>query len=114
MAITLTGGTATISTTEYYLASNSTTATAQTTTCAVQLFLDLSAMQAGDTYTLKWTEKVNAGTRRQFVATVTFTDAQTTPNYSSLQYIVGEGWEVSLTRTAGTDRSISWSLRTVA
>lgn len=114
MAITLTGGTATISTTEYFLASNSTTATEQTLDCAIQLFLDLSAMQAGDTYTLKWYERVNGQTRRQFVATTTFSNAQTPANYASSQYIVGEGWEVSLTRTAGVDRSISWSLRTVA
>lgn len=114
MAITLTGGTATISTTEYFLASNSTTATAQTMKCAVQLYLDLSALIAGDTYTLVWSEKINAGTRRQFVATTTFSGVQTPGHYVSLQYIVGEGWEVSLTRTAGVDRSISWSLRTVA
>jgi hypothetical protein len=114
MAITITSDSATISTTEYFLASDSTTATYQTSKCAVQLFLDLSALTVTETYTLKWYEKVNAGTARQFVATTTFTGVQSPANYASLQYIVGEGWEVSLTRTAGTDRSISWSLRTIA
>lgn len=113
MAITLTGDSATLSTTEYFLASDSTTATYQTADVCLQLFLDLSAMQAGDTYVLRFYEKVNGGTARVF-ATTTFTNAQTPANWSSSQYIVGEGWECSMQRTAGTDRSIGWSLRTVA
>jgi len=113
MAITLTGGSASISTTEYFLASQSTTATYQTADMAIQVFLDLSAMGAGDTFVLKFYEKVNGGTSRSFVST-TFTNAQSPAHYSSLQYIVGEGWEVSLIKTAGTDRTIPWSLRQVA
>ena len=113
MAINTTSDSATISTTEYFLASDSTTATYQTSDVVLQVFLDLSAMQAGDTYVLKFYEKVNAGTSRYF-ATTTFTDVQTPPHYASSQYILTEGWEVSMDRTAGTDRAIAWSLRTVS
>lgn len=113
MAITITSDSATISTTEYFLASDSTTATYQTTDCVIQVFLDLSALTVTETYVLKFYEKVNAGTARSFVST-TFTGVQSPAHYASLQYIVGDGWEVSLQRTAGTDRAIPWSLRTVA
>lgn len=114
MAITITDDTATISTTEYFLASDSTTATYQTATCVLQVFLDLSALQAGDTFVLKFYQKIDNGTARAFVST-SFSGVQSPAHYASLQYIVGgSGWEVSLIRTAGADRSIAWSLRTVA
>lgn len=113
MAITITKDSATISTTEYFLASDSTTATYQTSKVVLDLFLDLSAMQAGDTFVLKLYEKVNAGTARVYSST-TYTDAQTIPNKRIECGVVGEGWECSLIKTGGTDRSIAWSLRTVA
>ncbi len=113
MAITITTDSATIGTTEYFLASDSTTATYQTSDCAVQLFLDLSALTASETYVLSWYEKINGGTARVF-STTTFTGVQSPAHYASLTYVVGEGWEVSLDKTAGTDRAIAWSLRTVA
>jgi hypothetical protein len=113
MAITITTDSATISTTEYFLASDSTSATYQTSDCALQVFLDLSALQGGDTFVLNFYEKVNAGTARVF-ATATFTGVQSPAHYASSQYLVGEGWEVSLDKTGGTDRSIAWSIRTVS
>lgn len=113
MAITTTSDSATISTTEYFLASDSTTATYQTADVVLQVFLDLSAMGVGDTFVLKFYEKVNGGTARSFVST-TFTNAQSPAHYASSQYILTEGWEVSLIKTGGTDRSIAWSLRTVS
>ena len=91
MAITITSDSATIGTTEYFLASDSTTATYQTSDVVIQLFLDLNALAGGDTFVLRWYEKVNAGTARVF-ATTTFTNAQTPANYSSLSYALGEGW----------------------
>ncbi len=113
MAISFTDDSATISTTEFFLASDSTSATYQTTKCAVQLFLDLSALTASETYVLRWYQKVNAGTARVF-STTTFTGVQSPANYASLSFVVGDGWEASLQKTAGTDRAIAWSLRTIA
>ena len=113
MAITLTDDSATIGTTEWFLASDSSSATYQTTDCCLQVFLDLSALQSGDTFVVSFYEKVNAGTARKF-ATTTFTNAQTPANWVSSQYVVGGGWEVSLVKSGGTDRAIPWSLRTVA
>lgn len=113
MAISTTSDSATISTTEYFLASDSTTATYQTTDVVLQVFLDLSNMALNDDYVLRIYEKVNGGTAR-VVYTTTFSDVQSPANWCSLQYILTEGWEVSLQRTGGSDRAIAWSLRTVA
>lgn len=113
MAITITKDSATISTTEYFLASDGTSATYQTTVCDLEVFLDLSAMQAADTYVLKLYEKVNAGTARVY-STTTYNNVQSPAHVRIDAGLVGEGWEVSLTRTAGVDRSIAWSLRTVS
>lgn len=111
--LTYTDDSATIGTTEYFLASDSTTATYQTTKCYLQVVLDLNALVAGDQYVLKFYEKVNAGTARVFYD-ATFSGAQGTPNWISPEFKVGGtngGWEVSLDRTAGSDRTIAWSLR---
>lgn len=113
MAITFTGGTTTVGSTEYFLASQSTTATYQTAKLAIEVWLDLNAMAAGDTFVLKAYEKVNGGTAR-VVSSTTYTNAQTVPNKRVEIGLVGEGWEISLQKTAGTDRSILWSLRQVA
>lgn len=113
MAIAFTGGTATISTTEYFLASASTTATYQTARLGLELWLDLNAMASGDSFRLRIYEKVNGGTAR-LVTDTTYSNAQSPPLKRIEVGLVGEGWEASLLRTAGADRSISWSLRQAA
>lgn len=113
MAITITDDSATISTTERFLASDSTTATYQTSDVVLQVFLDLSNLAGGDTFVLKFYEAVNGGTPRAFVST-SFSGVQSPAHYASSQYIMGGSWEVSLIRTAGSDRVIPWSLRTVS
>lgn len=113
MAITITTDSATISTTEYFLASDSTTATYQTTDCVLQVMLDLSAMVAGDSYDIKFYEKAD-GTNARVFYSCTRTGVQTNPNWVSPAFVVGNGWEVSVDRTAGSDRSIGWSLYKVS
>lgn len=109
MALTITTGSATMTTVEYFLASASTTATYQTTDAAVQLFLDCNAMAAGDQYTIRGYEKVNAGTAR-VAWTSTLTGAQASL-FVAPTNLLGEGWEFSVTKVAGTDRAIAWSIR---
>jgi hypothetical protein len=113
MAITFTDDSATITSTERFLASDSTTATYQTADCVLQVFLDLSNLAGGDTFVITFYEKVDGTNARAFAST-TFTNAQTPANWASSQYIVGAGWEVGLDKTAGADRVIAWSLRTIS
>lgn len=112
MAITITSDSASISTTEYFLASDSTTATYQTLDCILQAFIDFANMVAGDQYTVKVYEKINAGTARA-IYTAVLSGVQPSPHVTP-SLVVGDGWEVSVTRNAGSDRSIAWSLRTIA
>lgn len=102
---------ATIGTTEYFLASDSTTATYQTADCILQAQIDLTAMAAGDQYEIKVYEKVD-GTNVKAIYRSTLTGAQTDA-FVAPSFLVGNGWEVSVKKLAGTDRSIKWSLNRV-
>lgn len=111
MAITITSDSATIGSTEYFLVSDSTSKTSQTTDCMMQCWIDFAALTAADEYLVKVYEKINTVERVTFQCTVAGVQAGplVTPSL-----IVGEGWEVSVDKIAGTDRSIGWSLRTVS
>ncbi len=113
MALTITSDSATISTTERFLASDSTTATYQTSDVALEVWLDLSNLVLNDDFRVRVYEKVNAGTARAVYDT-TFSDVQTIPLVRIDCGIVGEGWEVGIIRTGGADRVIAWSLRTAS
>lgn len=111
MPITLTSDSATIGTTEYYLASDSTVKVDQTTDCVLQVWIDFGALLAGDTYEVYLYEKINAGTQRKLTFYVS--GVQSEP-FVLPSMIVGDAWEVGVKKTAGTDRSIGWSLRKVS
>ena len=112
MAISITPDSATIGTTEYSLPADSTTLAAQTDDCILQVWLRMDANAAGDNFELKIYEKVNAGTA-MVAYTSQYVGAQSqlivTPSL-----IVGEGWDVTLKKIAGTDRAIAWSLRKIS
>jgi hypothetical protein len=104
---------ATITTTERFLASNSTTATYQTDDGVYQLWLDLSNLAAGDIVSVKVYEKVaSAGTSRA-VLIDNVTGPLDSPHYVTPSLIMLHGWEFSLTKVTGTDRSIAWSIRKI-
>lgn len=104
-----TGGSATIGTTEYSLPNASTTLTAQTDDAAMQAWIDFANMAPGDQYLVKLYEKINGGTARAIVLGYV-TGAQTEP-FVTPYLILGEGWDLTLKKTSGTDRSIAWSIR---
>lgn len=109
MAITFVNNAATIGATEYSLPANSTTLAAQTDDCVLQVWIDFDAMAAGDEYRIRVYEKINAGTARTVIDTRVSGD-QSTP-WVSPSLIVGDGWDVTVQKISGTDRSIPWSLR---
>lgn len=106
--ITLTQDFATIGTTEYFLASDSTTATYQTGDVILQVYLDLGALTAAEEYDIKIYEKVD-GTNAEVIY---YAKVQGVQSYMwvSPSFILGVGWEVSVTKISGTDRSIPWTL----
>jgi hypothetical protein len=112
VAITPTGDSATIGTTEFFIASDSTTATYQTSRVCVQFAINLSAMTAGDSYRVRVYEKINGSSVLTWFD-ATLVGAQSSPCTTPM-FVLCEGWECSVQKISGTDRSIGWSIRTVA
>lgn len=106
---TLFDSNATIGTTARSLPGDTTSGvpTSQTTAGVLGGFIDFFAVAAGDSYDVKLYEKVDAGTQR-LVATwvVDYAQVFTLPNYH-----VSEGWDVTVAKTAGTDRAVRWALK---
>jgi hypothetical protein len=105
---------ATISTSEYSLPGNTSSGvpTAQTDDCILQAWIDFGAMTASEQYEVKLYETINGGTQR-LVETWILTGVQSKPALALPSMIVGEGWDLTVKKLAGTDRSIGWSLRKV-
>lgn len=114
MAITeLFSGSATVSTAEYSLPNVSTTLATVTTDGIFQVFLDASNMAAGDQYLLQIYEKVISGGSKRVVYPATLNGLQAGA-YVAPSLILLHGWDVTLTKLAGTDRVFSWSIRQIA
>ncbi len=76
-----------------------------------QVVLDLSDLVNGDVFDLYGYEKAQAGdTQRRFV-NFTFAHLQSIPNWISPPYMLVHGWDFTLIRSAGTDATITWSIR---
>lgn len=101
---------ATIGTTEYSLPNNSTTLTPITADGAVQVFIDFANMTSADGYTVKIKEKVTSGGTQRTIAEQRLDGVQAGPFVSPV-FIMLHGWDVTVTKNTGTDRSISWSIR---
>jgi hypothetical protein len=115
MAITaLHESSASIGTTEFSLPNGSTTLTPITTDGVFQCFLDLSALVAGDEYLFQVYEKVQAAGTERVVWRQTFLNAQAEPHWVSPSLVLMHGWDMTLDRQAGSDRTIGWSIRQVS
>lgn len=79
-----------------------------------QCFIDLSAMVAGDQYNLKVYEKVQAAGTTRVIYTASYVGVQASPHVVLPSLVLMHGWDFTLTRTAGADRTIAWSIRQVA
>lgn len=113
MAISFTNDSASISTTEYSLPADGAGPTAQTDDCVLQVFIDFGNMIAGDIYQVRLYEKyAGAGTQR-LVDEWVLNGVQSKPMFVIPSVILGEGWDVTVDRIAGADRTIYWSLRKV-
>lgn len=102
---------ATISTTEYSAPNDAAYAagSVKTTDAVVQAFFDVSAMAAGDEFRFRAYESVNAGDTPAVVAEVHLAGAQSGPLVFPAM-LLAIGWDFTITKIAGTDRSIGWSI----
>jgi hypothetical protein len=107
--------TATITTTERSLPSDTTTGVpvSRTEDAQLQGWLDLTALAAGDEFELALYEKVNGtGATQRKTVLASFVGKQE-PIFLFPALNVFNGWDVTLKKIAGTDRAIGWSLRGV-
>jgi len=104
---------ASISGTEYSLPLNSTSGVpaSKTDDGYIQVWLDLNALAAADSYELKIYEKVQSAGTQRIMYYRQFNGAQSPPHWISIPISVMYGWDVTLKKLAGTDRTIGWSIR---
>ena len=103
-------GTEAISTTEWSLVNDSSTIATNTNVGVYWLLLDLSDMIAGDELQLRVYEKVRSGDTQRILHQRTFAGAQGEPNWMSIPYFLGNGWDFTLDAIAGTI-TVLWSIR---
>lgn len=104
---------ATIGTTEYSLTNDSTTIASQTDDGVYQCMIDFANMTTTEKYQIKVKEKVQAGGTQRDIYTSVIEGVQGEP-FVIPSLILANGWDITLKKLAGTDRSIGWSIRKVA
>ena len=105
---------ASITNTEHFLASNSTTPTYQTTDGVYQLFLELNNLADGDQFRIRVYEKISSGGTARIVMEWVVAHAQSQPLWVTPSLILMHGWEFSLQRLSANSRTIAWSIRQIA
>jgi|WetSurMetagenome_2_1015567.scaffolds.fasta_scaffold1530184_1 hypothetical protein len=115
MGITYTDDSATISTSEYSLPGDTTSGvpTSQTTQGVFQFAIDFGNMVAGDQYRIRLYEKYNSAGTQRLVEEWILTNAQSKPLFFTPSFVLGAGWDLTVLRLAGSDRTILWSIRRI-
>jgi hypothetical protein len=78
-----------------------------------QLVLECNNMAAGDVFDVQILEKPQAAGTQRRVQTWRLTGAQSDPLFVSPAVILMHGWDFTLIKISGTDRSFTWSIRKV-
>ena len=82
----------------------------KTLTGVYVVVVDLSALAAGDTATLKIKTRIASGQNSHLAKTYSFTDAQAVANVYSDPVPIDTEIAVTLTQSAGTARTFPWKL----
>lgn len=109
-------GSETVTTTEHSLSTDTAGPDTQTDDGIYQCFLDLNALALGDTFEFRVYEKVQAADTQRVALLASFSNAQGTDGavWVSPSLILLHGWDMTLKKTAGTDRAITWSIRRIS
>jgi hypothetical protein len=102
----------TISTTEWSLTNDSSSIATQTTQCVMQAVIKIASIAAGDEFLVKVYDKVYSGGSQEVIYSKLLAGAQPGPFVTPPLQLM-HGWDVTLDKIAGTDRTASWSIRTV-
>lgn len=106
IVFTFSNGSESITATEHNLCTDTTTLTEQTDDCEVEIWVDRSAMIAGDEFEFRVHEDVNGTNTDTYYR---WTGVQPGPYRE--RFIMGEGWFFSLKRISATSRTFNWSIR---
>lgn len=106
-------GSLTVGSTEVSLVSGGATLSESTAAGVYQAFIDLSALAVGDTYVVRVKEKVGAGAQRKVFSQPVYGPVADSI-YVTASYILLSGWDVTVQKTSGSDRTIAWSIRKLA
>lgn len=116
MAIALTDYAPTVGTTEVSVPAAATysAGSPQTSVGIVELVLDLALLAAADAFRVRLYEKATAAGTQRKVDEWVYSGVQDRPEVKIPLGVLGRGWDVTLQKIVGTDRSIPCSLRTVS
>lgn len=87
-----------------------------TTSGIFQLFLDVNALVAGDVLEIRIKEKAKASASQRVFFADTLANARGADGagYATPALTLGVGWTMTLKQTAGTGRTIPWSIRRIS
>lgn len=109
-----TGSAVTISTTEISMINGTSTIATNSTAGIYQAFVDLNAVAAGDVFEFRAYEKTITGGTQRLVYYARFANAQASPIFVSPTLVLGIGWDMTLIKSSGTDRALTWRISKVA
>ncbi|NJM33985.1 MAG: hypothetical protein HC850_03925 [Rhodomicrobium sp.] len=107
-------GTESVGTTEHSLPTDTAAPNANTMAGVFQPFLDLNALAAGDVFRFRVYEKCRTGDTQRLIYTAEFSGAQASPIWAGPSLLLGVGWDMTLRKASGTDRTINWRISKVA
>ena len=109
-------GSITVSSVELSLVSGTSTLQSITDDGVYQIFLDINAVANGDIFEVRVKEKITSGGTQRVAFMFYISDAPGADGagWVSPSLILLHGWDVTLVKIAGTDRSIPYSIRKVA
>lgn len=114
ISVTAYTGTELVSTTEWSLTTDTAGPDVDTNIGVYQAVLDVSALAFGDEFIFRVYEKARAADTQRVVYSATLSDAQADPEFITPSFILGAGWDMTILKVAGTDRTITWSIRKVS
>lgn len=108
-------GTESITNDEWSLTTDTTTLATDTTDGIYQVWLDLSNLADGDVFIFRGYEKVQSTDSQRCFLRQELAGAQgETDNLVTYSFCLLHGWDFTLYKAAGTDRTITWSIRRVS
>jgi len=107
-------GTETVSTTEWSMTTDTAGPDVETSDGVFQAFIDLNALATGDEFQIKVYEKCQSSDTQRLVLQSNLVGPQSPPIWVSPALVLMQGWDFTLKKIAGTDRTITWSIRKIA